>query len=204
MERFVVRSLTGPQLKALRQKREFTQAEVAKYIGCNLHTISYWDRMPGIISTRHGVPKRVAQALGIEVRSLSSPTWAKSATPPTVVRSSYDIPQASCDAQMEHGLPCQKSPEPSRSRCKQHGGLSPRSPNRIIEMAARIIAARQGAKAGGGGGASIQTAQMASARVTRPASQRRYPYRSTTSNDCIAACVGHRLQEHRTTSTHCD
>jgi hypothetical protein len=44
------------------------------------------------------------------------------------------------------------------------GGLSPRSPNRIIEMAARIVAARQGAKAGGGG-ASIQTAQMASGRM---------------------------------------
>jgi hypothetical protein len=46
------------------------------------------------------------------------------------------------------------------------GGLSPRSPNRLIEMAARIIAARQGAKAGGGSsGASIQTANMASGRV---------------------------------------
>ncbi len=46
------------------------------------------------------------------------------------------------------------------------GGLSPRSPNRIIEMVARIIAAKQGAKAGGGSsGASIQTANMASGRV---------------------------------------
>lgn len=46
------------------------------------------------------------------------------------------------------------------------GGLSPRSPNRIIEMVARIIAAKQGAKAGGGSsGASIQTANMASGRA---------------------------------------
>lgn len=46
------------------------------------------------------------------------------------------------------------------------GGLSPRSPNRLIDMAARIIAARQGAKAGGGSsGASIQTANMASNRM---------------------------------------
>ena len=46
------------------------------------------------------------------------------------------------------------------------GGLSPRSPNRLIEMAARVIAARQGAKAGGGSsGASIQTANMASGRM---------------------------------------
>lgn len=46
------------------------------------------------------------------------------------------------------------------------GGLSPRSPNRIIEMAARIIAAKQGAKMGGGSsGASIQTANMASGRA---------------------------------------
>lgn len=46
------------------------------------------------------------------------------------------------------------------------GGLSPRSPNRVIEMVARVIAAKQGAKAGGGSsGASIQTAQMASGRM---------------------------------------
>ncbi|MFT6675929.1 MAG: hypothetical protein ACJAVM_002126 [Sulfitobacter sp.] len=46
------------------------------------------------------------------------------------------------------------------------GGLSPRSPNRVIEMVARVIAAKQGAKAGGGSsGASIQTANMASGRV---------------------------------------
>lgn len=45
------------------------------------------------------------------------------------------------------------------------GALSNRSPNRIIEMVARIVAARQGAQAGGGGGGSIQTAQMASGRV---------------------------------------
>ncbi|QRD53040.1 hypothetical protein JNX05_08500 [Pseudosulfitobacter pseudonitzschiae] len=44
------------------------------------------------------------------------------------------------------------------------GGLSPRSPNRVIEYAARIIAANQGAKAGSGG-ASLQTAQMASGRM---------------------------------------
>ncbi|MFG6589990.1 hypothetical protein [Sulfitobacter sp. 1A12157] len=46
------------------------------------------------------------------------------------------------------------------------GGLSPRSPNRLIEMAARVIAAKQGAKMGGGSsGASIQTANMASNRM---------------------------------------
>ncbi|MEQ5827845.1 hypothetical protein J3456_10805, partial [Sulfitobacter sp. NFXS29] len=46
------------------------------------------------------------------------------------------------------------------------GGLSPRSPNRLIEMAARVIAAKQGAKMGGGSsGASIQTANMASSRM---------------------------------------
>lgn len=46
------------------------------------------------------------------------------------------------------------------------GGLSPRSPNRLIEIVARVIAARQGAQAGGGSsGASIQTANMASNRM---------------------------------------
>lgn len=45
------------------------------------------------------------------------------------------------------------------------GALSNRSPNRLIEFAARIVAARQGAQAGGGSGGSIQTAQMASGRV---------------------------------------
>lgn len=53
-----------------------------------------------------------------------------------------------------------------RKAASDIGGLSPRSPNRIIEMAARIIAAKQGAKAGGGSsGASIQTANMASGRM---------------------------------------
>ena len=44
------------------------------------------------------------------------------------------------------------------------GGLSPRSPNRVIEYVARIVAANQGAKAGKGA-ASLQTAQMASGRM---------------------------------------
>lgn len=46
------------------------------------------------------------------------------------------------------------------------GGISPRSPNKLIEIVARVIAARQGAQAGGGSsGASIQTANMASNRM---------------------------------------
>lgn len=43
--------------------------------------------------------------------------------------------------------------------------LSGAKANRAIEYIARVIAARQGADLGGGGGGSIQTAQMASARV---------------------------------------
>lgn len=43
--------------------------------------------------------------------------------------------------------------------------LSGAKANRAIEYAARVIAARQGADLGGGGGGSIQTAQMASSRV---------------------------------------
>ncbi|WP_421998344.1 hypothetical protein [Roseovarius confluentis] len=53
----------------------------------------------------------------------------------------------------------------ARKAAPDIGALSNRSPNRIIEYAARIIAARQGAQAGGSGGGSIQTAQMASGRV---------------------------------------
>lgn len=45
------------------------------------------------------------------------------------------------------------------------GGLSKRSPNRVLEIIARVYAARYGAQAGGGGGASIQTANMASGRA---------------------------------------
>lgn len=37
--------------------------------------------------------------------------------------------------------------------------------NRVVDMAARIVAARQGADLGGGGAASLQTAQMASSRM---------------------------------------
>lgn len=37
--------------------------------------------------------------------------------------------------------------------------------NRVIDMAARIVAARHGADLGGGGAASLQTAQMASSRM---------------------------------------
>lgn len=55
--------------------------------------------------------------------------------------------------------------ENARKAAPDIGALSNRSPNRIIEYAARIIAARQGAQAGGSGGGSIQTAQMASGRV---------------------------------------
>ncbi|WP_306133446.1 hypothetical protein [Roseivivax marinus] len=53
----------------------------------------------------------------------------------------------------------------ARSPARDIGALSNRSPNRLIEYAARVIAARQGADLGGGGGGSIQTAQMASSRV---------------------------------------
>ncbi|UMA64629.1 hypothetical protein LVO79_16755 [Roseivivax marinus] len=55
--------------------------------------------------------------------------------------------------------------ETARQPAPDIGALSNRSPNRLIEYAARVIAARQGAKAGGGAGGSIQTAQMASGRV---------------------------------------
>lgn len=56
--------------------------------------------------------------------------------------------------------------ETARKSAPDIGGLSPRSPNRIIEIVARIAAAKQGAKAGGGSsGASIQTANMASNRM---------------------------------------
>lgn len=43
--------------------------------------------------------------------------------------------------------------------------LSGSRPSRIIEYALRVVAARQGADLGGGGGASLQTAQMASSRM---------------------------------------
>jgi hypothetical protein len=41
------------------------------------------------------------------------------------------------------------------------------APNTLIEMSMRILAARHGADLGGGGGASLQTAQMASARMQK-------------------------------------
>ncbi|MGR3702287.1 MAG: hypothetical protein ACU0A4_09385 [Paracoccaceae bacterium] len=43
--------------------------------------------------------------------------------------------------------------------------LSGARPAKVIEYLARVVAARQGAQLGGGGGASLQTAQMASARA---------------------------------------
>ncbi|MGR3524894.1 MAG: hypothetical protein ACU0CT_02705 [Paracoccaceae bacterium] len=43
--------------------------------------------------------------------------------------------------------------------------LSGAKPAKVIEYLARVVAARQGAQFGGGGGASLQTAQMASARA---------------------------------------
>jgi len=55
----------------------------------------------------------------------------------------------------------------ARKAAPDIGGLSTRSPNRFIEMAARILAARQGAQAGGGSGGSIQTAQMASTQTRK-------------------------------------
>lgn len=55
--------------------------------------------------------------------------------------------------------------ETARKSAPDIGALSNRSPNRLIEYAARVIAARQGANLGGGAGGSIQTAQMASGRV---------------------------------------
>lgn len=45
--------------------------------------------------------------------------------------------------------------------------LSGAKPNTIIEMMARIVAARHGAQLGGGSGGSIQTAQMASSRMKK-------------------------------------
>ena len=48
------------------------------------------------------------------------------------------------------------------------GRLSNRSPNRLIEIAGRIVAARHGAQAGGGtAGGSIQTANIASGAMKR-------------------------------------
>ncbi|MCA0943388.1 hypothetical protein LCM08_00525 [Salipiger pacificus] len=45
------------------------------------------------------------------------------------------------------------------------GSLSGAKANKLIEYLARVAAARQGAQIGGGGGGSLQTAQMASSRM---------------------------------------
>lgn len=55
----------------------------------------------------------------------------------------------------------------ARKAAPDIGGLSNRSPNRLIEIPARMIAARQGAQAGGGSGGSIQTAQIASTQTRK-------------------------------------
>lgn len=57
--------------------------------------------------------------------------------------------------------------EQARRAAPDIGALSNRSPNRIIEYAARVIAARQGARAGQGTGASLQTAGFASENMRK-------------------------------------
>lgn len=126
MKTFKVRDLTGPSLKTLRRKRGVTQTELAEQINCNMHTVSYWERKPGIIDTRHGVPRKMVQALGIKVvGQIAKPYWHRYLQMDAL---SEDRTAASerdtCDAEMAYGLLCDKKTEPGRSRCRQHGGLS--------------------------------------------------------------------------------
>lgn len=160
--------MTGAELRAHRKDAELTQVDLARRAGVTRDTVQYWERK-AVVNTRAVAPRRFLAALGMR----GSPTplrargdgvldWtqqilqqqrAHETVAPSAAPTS---PPLLCGACTRKGHPCRNPPEPGRSRCKFHGGMStgPKTPEgraRIAEAQRRRWAShRQAGRLGSG------------------------------------------------------
>lgn len=128
-------------LRQIRQKAGWSQPELARRAGVHLQTVKYWE-------TERPDTRRDGHACELFAKAFTKagfpaqvPTYSRrysaiSVTPaqncvgqnqpanaPVQNLSKLDI-QSQCGAKTRSGKPCQMKPQPGKSRCALHGGLS--------------------------------------------------------------------------------
>ena len=162
-------TLTGADLRRLRQEAGLTQAALAKRARVHRETVSHWEAKAGPLQARYGTVRRLLDALGIdparylprrpEARPDALEAIAQGALARWRERQDGRLAteaakrRVTCGAKTRKGNPCRNASEPGKRRCKFHGGRStgaktPEGKARIAEAQrqrwARYHAARVG------------------------------------------------------------
>ena len=144
--RLKLKSITGPELKAIRRKAGINQTEMGKLTGFSRHAVSYWETKTRDITwrdCRNSCPEGMLRVLGIsllpnftrpvrarEDRVLRFRTaWQQALDREADRRFAHlrekQTPQRQlCGAKTRKGRPCRLKSEPGKRRCKFHGGMS--------------------------------------------------------------------------------
>ena len=128
-----VRSITGPELKALRRAAGISQAEMGRRVGIGRRSVSRWETKRKPLDLTWPSATRMLRVLGMSPWSIPLsvllPVWEKNPllalANPKVALVLEDRRRARrCDAKTRTGQPCKNRPERGRRRCKFHGGKS--------------------------------------------------------------------------------
>ncbi|MFD0978207.1 HGGxSTG domain-containing protein [Tropicimonas aquimaris] len=136
---------TGADLRTLRKARGFGLRELARRAGITHKALQYWEAKATLDPRGYAV-KAIAQALGAELvggefldpfararHGVLSKLDDFSSFPEPVAKSR----RMPCNARTRKGTPCRAKSEPSKSRCRLHGGKStgPRTPEGRAKIA---------------------------------------------------------------------
>lgn len=141
-----LKSITGPELKAIRRKAGINQTEMGKLTGFSRHAVSYWETKQHTLSVNEygwGCPAKMFRVLGISILpNFTRPVRARGdrvlGFRDALVREldrqadrrfahlrEKQTPQRQiCGAKTRKGRPCRMKSEPGKRRCKFHGGMS--------------------------------------------------------------------------------
>jgi transcriptional regulator with XRE-family HTH domain len=157
-------SLSGRELAAFRRELGLNQTELARAAGVGRNAVSYWECKANVCPANYA-PRRILRVLGVSIRRdlsthptpldrLLGRTTRKRSTASASSDDAEQAPAAAtkctspgkCGARTRKGRPCQLAPEPGRTRCRVHGGLStgaktPEGRARIAEAQRRRWAA---------------------------------------------------------------
>jgi len=143
------RSLTGPELKAIRRKAGLTQTDMAKIVGCTRYIVSRYEtkrraflpreycwgclaRIFEVLRVRvlpHSeikTPVLEAQAYGVLLKPDKNSKCLDRIKSRNKARDAAKIStnRWTCRAKTRKGHPCRLLSEPGKRRCKFHGGMS--------------------------------------------------------------------------------
>jgi len=130
--------MTGKRLKAARLRAGLTQQQFADKTGFHRLAVGYWENKDGKVTPRYGAPKAFAKALGM--KPISGPIRTRAGWGFTDVEKArikqelarlaksraqrLALARVRCNAKTRKGALCKALSEPSKRRCKFHGGRS--------------------------------------------------------------------------------